>query len=327
MGVGEPISKVVSCRLDAKSHKSYIQKSGWAQISLSPKTFCGESPLRNLRIVLAVGNRKCRKQDYPFFRSLPTTICWGNRPKRDAITTARSIIYGKVRGGSCCRPRLWAPGAPCGREHLPGLTHSSCNSPAGNQFLFVVCSVSFEEIQGRENKTNVPMFLRPRHVSTGVGSTATFEDGKPTTLASIDEEVGGWPPPTADKRQQRVSRRVRLRRHQALNLKLHVRGITRSRRAVILAGCGVCTLLSVCTALLFLLVRAIAMHRIATASGAGTATNDESFTVLVNTFERPRQLEQAVRHYAKCHGCVLRYMSFAATTIQQYGDVSLLVCA
>lgn len=40
----------------------------------------------------------------------------------------------------------------------------------------------------------------------------------------------------------------------------------------------------------------------AAARVASSGDSRRTFTVLVNTFERPRQLENAVRHYAQCDG-------------------------
>lgn len=149
------------------------------------------------------------------------------------------------------------------------------------------------------------MFLRPRHVSAAVvSSTTAVEDGQSAPLASIEEEIGGVLPPatTAENKRRRrsIERQIRFRTH---NLKLLLSGVTRSRRRTILTICGGWCLLSTCTVLLFALLRTIAMARVESSAGF-VDDGGEMFTVLVNTFERPRQLEEAVRHYAKCEGYV-----------------------
>lgn len=169
----------------------------------------------------------------------------------------------------------------------------------------------------REKRRN--MFLRPRHVSAAVvSSTAIAEDGKPASLASIEEEVGELLPPAAadtKRRQRSVLRQIRFR-CQNLNLRLHLCGVTRSRRKAMLTLCGGWCLLSMCTVLLFALLRTMAMVSIVPSAGSTVDDGGQMFTVLVNTFERPRQLEEAVQHYAKCEGYVSRdtrcnYMSIS----------------
>lgn len=165
------------------------------------------------------------------------------------------------------------------------------------------------------------MFLRPRHVSAAVvSSTTAVDDGKPA-LTSIEEEVDGLlyvqPAAAETKRRQRsILRQIRFRRRN-LNLKLHLSGITRSRRKAMLTICGGWCLLSACTVLLFALLRTKAMASVVSA-GASFDDGGQMFTVLVNTFERPRQLEEALRHYAKCEGCVFRSISCMSSCRSYY---------
>eukprot|EP00752_Nemacystus_decipiens_P006665 g5992.t1 len=148
------------------------------------------------------------------------------------------------------------------------------------------------------------MFLRPRHLSAAVGSSTTaVEDEPPAPLVSNQEEIGSVLPPASEhtkRRQRSIWKKIRFR-CQNLNLKLHLSGVTRSRRKAMIAVCGGWCLLSTCTVLLFALLRAVTLARMVPSAGF-VDDGGEMFTVLVNTFKRPRQLEEAVRHYAKCEG-------------------------
>eukprot|EP00903_Cladosiphon_okamuranus_P008537 g8196.t1 len=150
------------------------------------------------------------------------------------------------------------------------------------------------------------MFLRPRHVSAAaLSSTTAVEDGQPAPVASIQEEIDGvLPPATAAtkrrRRQRSILRHIRSQ-SETLNLNLHLSGVTRSRRKAMLAVCGGWCLLSTCTIVLFGLLRTVAMARVVS-SASVVHDGGEMFTVLVNTFERLRQLEEAVRHYSTCEG-------------------------
>ncbi|CAN0028717.1 unnamed protein product [Ectocarpus sp. 12 AP-2014] len=146
------------------------------------------------------------------------------------------------------------------------------------------------------------MLLRPRHVSAPVPTIE--EDGNkkkallPLMATIAEDGLGVLPmPPTEKDRRKRTFRRSNLK------LKLHLGGFTRTRRRAVLAACGGWCLLSIGGAFLFIWFRALAMARVASsASSSSAAVNGQGgmFTVLVNTFERPRQMEEAVRHYAKC---------------------------
>ena len=197
----------------------------------------------------------------------------------------------------------------CGRVHTLQLTAQS-RLPA--RILDILhSSDNFE----RKRLRHSTMFLRPRHASTAaVSSTTAVDNGHPAPSASIEEEVGGvLPPATAEtkRRQRSILRQIRFLRQ---NLKLHLSGVTRSRRKAMLAICGGWCLLSMCTVLLFALLRTIAMARVGSSAGF-LDDGGEMFTVLVNTFERPRHLEEAVRHYAKCEGYVWQDIACSRYTI------------
>ncbi|CAM9836321.1 unnamed protein product [Ectocarpus fasciculatus] len=147
------------------------------------------------------------------------------------------------------------------------------------------------------------MLLRPRHVSVSVPTIE--EDGNkkkallPLMATIAEDGLGVLPMPVAEK-----DRRKRTFRRSNLKLKLmHLGGFTRTRRRAVLAVCGGWCLLSIGGAFLFIWLRAAAMARVASsARSSAAAVNGQGgmFTVLINTFERPRQMEEAVRHYAKC---------------------------
>ena len=209
----------------------------------------------------------------------------------------------------------------CGRVHTLQLTAQS-RLPA--RILDILhSSDNFE----RKRLRHSTMFLRPRHASTAaVSSTTAVDNGHPAPSASIEEEVGGvLPPATAEtkRRQRSILRQIRFLRQ---NLKLHLSGVTRSRRKAMLAICGGWCLLSMCTVLLFALLRTIAMARVGSSAGF-LDDGGEMFTVLVNTFERPRQLEEAVRHYAKCEGYVWQDIACSRYTNTMLPLVSKAVLA
>lgn len=144
------------------------------------------------------------------------------------------------------------------------------------------------------------MLLRPRHVSAPVPTIE--EDGNkkkallPLMATIAEDGLGVLPMPATEK-----DRRIRTFRRSNLQLKLHLGGFTHTRRRAVLAACGGWCLLSIGGAFLFIWFRAVAMARVAS-SASSAAVNGQGgmFTVLINTFERPRQMEEAVRHYGKC---------------------------
>ncbi|CBN77922.1 Glycosyltransferase, family GT64 [Ectocarpus siliculosus] len=145
------------------------------------------------------------------------------------------------------------------------------------------------------------MLLRPRHVSAPV--PIIEEDGNkkkallPPMATIAEDGLGVLPmPPTEKDRRKRIFRRSNLK------LKLHLGGFTRTRRRAVLAACGGWCLLSIGGAFLFIWFRAVAMARVASSASSSAAVDRQGgmFTIVVNTFERPRQMEEAVRHYAKC---------------------------
>lgn len=146
------------------------------------------------------------------------------------------------------------------------------------------------------------MLLRPRHVLASVPTIEEDGNKKKALLplmATIPEDgLGVLRMPVAEK-----DRRKRTFRRSNLKLKLqHLGGFTRTRRRAVLAVCVGWCLLSIGGAFLFIWLRAVAMARVASWASRAAAVNGQGgmFTVLVNTFERPRQMEEAVRHYAKC---------------------------
>ncbi|CAM9358382.1 unnamed protein product, partial [Ectocarpus sp. 13 AM-2016] len=155
----------------------------------------------------------------------------------------------------------------------------------------------------KRERQSLLMLLRPRHVSAPVPTIE--EDGNkkkallPLMATIAEDGLGVLPmPPTEKDRRKRTFRRSNLK------LKLHLSGSTRTRRRAVLAACSGWCLLSIGGAFLFIWSRALAMVRVASSasSSSAAAVNGQGgmFTVLVNTFERPRQMEEAVRHYAKC---------------------------
>lgn len=130
------------------------------------------------------------------------------------------------------------------------------------------------------------MFLRPRHVAAtnsttsatpvvvGGRSPSALEDGVPVP----DEAESGH------RHHERRASERRRRRIRTLGPRL------------VTCGCYVIGLLLVYV-LVFTFCRRAAMSRVI--SGPRPTSK---FTVLVNTFRRPDQLELALRHYAKCDG-------------------------
>lgn len=151
------------------------------------------------------------------------------------------------------------------------------------------------------------MILRPRHVSAGSGLGVTFvEDGTCTC-----KNAGG----AQDKESVVISpgrKRFRRQRRQYRPPRSF------QTKVALWTCCGGCIFL-VSSSLLFAWCRLVAMRRVVVlptaergrrggdgggggTNGRTTATDPGSFTVLINTFERPRQLEEAVQHYAECDG-------------------------
>lgn len=131
------------------------------------------------------------------------------------------------------------------------------------------------------------MFLRPRHVAAMNSST---NSGTPTVVGGRSPsalEDGVPVPDGAESGRRDHDRRTSERRKRRLR--------TVGPR---LATCG-CYVIGLLFAyvLVFTLCRRAAMSKVI--SGPRPTSK---FTVLVNTFRRPDQLELALRHYAKCDG-------------------------
>ena len=128
------------------------------------------------------------------------------------------------------------------------------------------------------------MFLRPRHVTTAPGaggssrSDSALEDGLPATHDPEAEHK-------QDERRAPERRRRRLRMFSP-------------RRLVACSCYTICVLFA--SSLVFVWSRRAAMAKVV--SGPRPTSQ---FTVLVNTFRRPDQLELALRHYASCDGWAL----------------------
>lgn len=174
----------------------------------------------------------------------------------------------------------------------------------------------------------VMMILRPRHVSAASGlSMTSVEDG---SRALHKKKNSGAERMMGDSNKGdgvvssfRKQRLFRGQRRQDNNSSSRSSSAPRTLKTQVALWtcCGGC-MLFLSLALIFACCRVVAMRRVVvvptaeragrrgdggdgegTNSGRTTATNNGAlFTVLVNTFERPRQLEEAVQHYAECQG-------------------------
>lgn len=87
--------------------------------------------------------------------------------------------------------------------------------------------------------------------------------------------------------------------HKPLPWRLRVRAVT--ARVAVWGGRAVLAIAAWCC--LFAWARLCAMRSVVSLASARTTTQRlPKFTVLVNTFKRPVQLEGAIRHYAACDG-------------------------